>query len=258
LFLLLGHDDQWARHDLPASMNGATNDLRMAADPAGVVIVSGSTIIRFTGEFNEPRSVQWSTGPWSSKPDKLSRNWMHCALTGTDMYWGIGAGEFGGKLWHVNTKTGHGEQIEVPGGGALPVLDLAIGPDGKIWELEGLAHFILRYGCIHVRSGDRWTRFCCSSDDPDSNWSLPLISFAALSFDSSDRPVVLSEDIGLIRCDDGKWSRLTPNWPEYLYVDTLLMIGDDRAIIGMERSGVAILNIRTGELRRFAVVQGKD
>jgi hypothetical protein len=254
-FLLRGQAGDWSRHDLPRAMQRPAEHLRLAADSRAVVVFDEDMITRFEADFNEPVRLQRF-----SKPRLFSGNSMHRVLNGRDLYLGSDMGEFGGNLWRANTQTGECESIPVPGNNGLPIKYLGIGPDARIWELEGLAHLSLRSGFICVLSGRAWTRFCCgnSTISTNTNWNLPAASFAALAFNSADRPVVLSENLGLVRYENGMWSRLTPDWPEYLPVGSLLMSGEDQAIIGSPRAGVVILNLKTGILRRFTVASGAE
>jgi hypothetical protein len=245
LFLLGRRDGNWSRRELPQSMRLSTEQpVLLAADSRVAVVIGTKGLARFESGSGPAELVQWP-----SPPDFLVKRFpKHRLLVDGDLYLGEEAGEFGGGLNRIDIRTGASERIF----GGWPVNSLAIGLDGSVWESEGLAHLTIRKGRIHVNSKGDWTEFCVSgsSTGRDTNWDLPPTSFGALAIDSIGRPTVLSEELGLVRYESGKWSRLTPDWPGFVYVTSLLLTSDDQAIVGTYDAGVMLLDLRSGKVRR--------
>jgi hypothetical protein len=250
LFLLCNRDGQWSRLELPRTVRSSSEQVLLAADPHTIVVVGKGGIARFDADSQAAVWLQWP-----SEPIPVSRFPQHRLLRGGELYLGRGDGEFGGELQRIDIRSGdaemvlHAELFNRLGQG-MPLVPLALGPDGRIWALEGLAHGTIREGRLHVLSGGEWTLFCNSSKEQPINWSLPNASLQALAFDSIGRPVVLSGDLGLVRYDNGSWSRLTPNWPEFFYVCSLLLPRDGLAVIGTYHAGVMLLDLESGHVRR--------
>jgi hypothetical protein len=165
---------------------------------------------------------------------------------------GFDAGEFGGGLRVIDLQTGQEEQVPFRSGSGWPVRCLKAAPDGRVWALEGVAHGTVRWGAIHVRSGDAWELHCSSTEGELANWDLPPASLDALAFDADARLYVLSGNLGLARYEGGAWTRLTPGWPDFFYVQSLLVTPGGVAVIGAGDQGIMLLNLQSGEIRRIA------
>jgi hypothetical protein len=225
----------------------------LAADGDAAVVVGKDGIAR--AELNNEAAV-WV--PWPSKSDGF---WgQHSLLVGTNLFVGSDAGEFGGELNRIDIRTGESDKVFLDTeprlklfGQGLPIKSLVMRPDGKIWILEGLGHLTLREGRLHQLSDGICSLFCSSCDSQLVNWKLPPAIFKSLAFDSQGRPIVLTADFGLVRYENGAWTRLNPDWPGLLPVNKLLMSSDDEALIGAYRAGVVVLNLRSGRARRVII-----
>jgi hypothetical protein len=162
-------------------------------------------------------------------------------------------GEWDGGLWAIEIRSGKIERVPLRGGGkALPVTGLGTGPDGRVWVLEGLAHGLL-YGAVSFQSDNRWELFCNSAEGGLKTWNLPPADLCAFSFDKAGRLYVLSGKLGLARYENGAWTRLTPGWPDYFGVRSLLLPGDGKAVIATSNAGIMVFDLDSREIRRIAL-----
>jgi hypothetical protein len=249
LFLLARQDGRWERRELPEAVRRSDAYHQVAADPTAVVVISRQRgLVRLDADARDPVELL-------PPPEALTRAGAarHRLLSDGRLYLGFDHGEFGGGLWGVDVKSGEAEPVRFRGGEGRPVRCLKAGPDGRVWALEGLAHLGLRWGALHVRAGRTWQTYCNSTAGELVNWNLPPAALDALAFDAAGRLYVLSGSLGLARYDGGAWTRLTPDWPAYFHVQSLLVTPSGVAVVGTYDAGILLLDLRSGKIRRIAL-----
>lgn len=147
--------------------------------------------------------------------------------------------------------------------GAQSVLDLDLGPDGRVYVTCGVSP-LSRGGQLLVRNGDSWQALLSSPVRPIEivcGNALPVespppqersLTYLALSFDAESRPCLLTAEDGILRqASDGTWSCITPGWwdPELSVCD--LALEGTSAILASMRAGVLQLDLSTLEGRRL-------
>jgi hypothetical protein len=78
-------------------------------------------------------------------------------------------------------------------------------------------------------------------------------SLDAVSFDAEGRCVALSGNLGLVRHEGDRWVRLTPVWPDFVYVRCLHVTRSGTALIGTWDAGILAVDLRTGKGRRVTL-----
>jgi hypothetical protein len=254
LFLLVKREAKWQRRELPEAIRKSDRHYKVAADPTAVVLIGGGpTIVRLNAAASEPAEIPLVPKPLRPEPLAGPGGPSHCLLAAGKLYAGVDMGEWGGGLWAVDIQSGRIKRVPLRGGEDLPVTGLAIGPDGRVWALEGSAHLIFRRGAVSFLSDSGWQLFCNSTEDRIKNWNLPPADLHAFSFDKSGRLYVLSGKLGLARYEDGAWTRLTPGWPDYFGVASLLLPGDGKAVIATYDAGIMLFDLKSREIRRIAL-----
>jgi hypothetical protein len=200
-------------------------------------------------------------------------------------------GEFGGGLVELDLETGLATTLVRPGRCTAPSTELARGPDGALWALEGWPHVGAPVGRLRVLTRGRWRMIAsndhiwarvtkpprtsiehgraqdaCPADQTTANaakvnWRLPLTSLGGLAFDEQGRPVLLGRQIGLVRLEAGKWKRLTPGWPYAKsegYEFTFLALVGDTAVMGTDRDGLVLWSLKRRRARLVEVTPAEE
>lgn len=206
-----------------------------------------------------PDGLSWRTGEeWFTTPlpdfglDGV-RGRRHYLLDGERLLIAWDAGEWGGGLVSVDLRSGqHVSLAPVPG---VPVRDVQIDRQNRIWVAQGLAHMSLIQGFLHVQDGQGWTCVASASNGHgDTNsWDLPHSSFDAISFAPSGALHMLGGSVGLVRLNANRWEQLIPDWPRHVYVSCLHMVRDDLALIGQFDGGVLVADLAARTLRRITL-----
>lgn len=146
--------------------------------------------------------------------------------------------------------------------GAKRVLDLDLGPDGRVYVTWG-ALGLSTGGQLLVRAGDSWQALASSpvrpievvcGNEPQLARPVPKElsqDYLALAFDGQNRACLLTSEQGILRREsDGSWTCITPGWwdPELDVCD--LEVVDDSALFASMRVGVLTLDLSTLEGRR--------
>jgi hypothetical protein len=169
---------------------------------------------------------------------------------------GFGAGEWGGALASLDIGTGAWKaypQVDEP------VTDLVAEPNGRPWVAMGLSHLGGRKGSLSHLDASGLT--AVAKVDGFVNvvggavtharlaWELPPASFDAIAFDEESRLHLLTSELGVVRRDGKHWTRLTPAWPEHVYVSGLAVRGALLMIATFD-AGVLLWDVATGKARR--------
>jgi hypothetical protein len=85
-------------------------------------------------------------------------------------------------------------------------------------------------------------------------WELPPASFDAIAFDEESRLHLLTGELGVVRRDGKRWTRLTPAWPEGAIVSGLAVRGE-LLVIATFDAGVLLWNVATGKARRVELTR---
>jgi hypothetical protein len=248
---LLYHDRaEWKRLQLPETIRSLTEPPLLCADESSVVLLAKDRLFRFTDD-------RWISSMLNPRPvtEGIRGGPRRVLLTGKTLYLGFDRGEWGGGLLSLDVNTG---DWDAPSRGLseLPVRDLAVTPDGTVWVVEGLAHLGLRDGRLSCFEGGKWKVVCACSGRKKAkrvDWNLPPCSFDAISFDRNGQLYLLSGELGLIRRDGAKWTRLTPGWPEYVYVSSLCLSSTGVAVIATSDAGVLLFDLNSGRVQRVVL-----
>lgn len=235
-----------------------------ARAPAEVFFAAapGAVVLLCPGRLHVLGAGGWKSVPVGPLPEtgrlaspSASR---HVLLTADRLFLGFGAGEWGGALASLDLATGVWKTYPEFDD---PVRDLGAGPDGTPWVAVGLSHLGGVKGTLSRLDGSRWkavarihgfSMFRETTTRARLAWDLPLASFDALAFDASDRLHLLSGELGVARRDGARWTRLTPAWPEHVYVSGLAVRGD-LLVIATFDAGVLLWDAGTGRARRVAL-----
>jgi hypothetical protein len=247
LCLLAKKDGKCTRQRLPDKVRQSANQWVLCADRHSVVLLSKGQLFRFgRGRWEQvqlkPRPETPGLNP-NAEPTRI-------ILAGEKLFLGYDEGEWGGGLLMLDVKSGEWDKILL---NYLPVRDIQVAPDESVWMVEGLAHLGWHQGVLHTYDGKVWKVFCESSKGAISHWNLPPTSLDAVSFDANGRPYILSGDIGLARHDGREWTLLTPAWPKYLYVSSLLVLTPRMVVIGTYDAGVMLVNVQADKVKRVVL-----
>ena len=166
-------------------------------------------------------------------------------LLGNKLYVGRDRGEFGGALYELDLSSARWRNLNGKVN-SKPVVDLRRGPDGSLWIVSGLSHMGLRYGQIARLTAEGVQIDLTVTHDGCSvgNWKHEPSSFSALDFTSRGEPVLLAEELGLLVRQQGDWKRLTPDWPGFTYLSSLLIVGEEKFLIGTSDAGLVFVSLR--------------
>jgi hypothetical protein len=81
-------------------------------------------------------------------------------------------------------------------------------------------------------------------------WDLPLATFDALAFDERGQLHVLTVDLGVVRRDGERWTRLTPGRPEDGIGVSGLAVRGGTLVIATYDAGVLLWDVATGKARQ--------
>lgn len=250
----------WNMEVLPRDVTDAQGEPVLVTDARRVVIAANGRIVRNEGSGWTRVAVKAGSerDPFT---DVLAGD--DYALVGDEPYIAYAHGEWGGELARVNVVTG--ARASPLRGSAnddgLPVTDLAVDGKGRLWATEGLSHMGLVAGAVRVLEGGAWRTVSAVGGFPDKpalNWSLPPASIDAIAFDGADRPCVLTGELGVLRYDAGRWKRLTPTWPGYVYASSLHVLDDKTLLIGLYDAGVLVWHLDSGAHERIALAESFD
>ena len=237
-----------------------TAELKLAEKTPTLLATDGSSTVIWAGShLHRRRAGKWTSVAVPKRPGKRPHWPKHAVLHGGRLYLGSDSGEWGGELvsldieqpaWRQEPPTGVKPDVD------LPVRDLTIDRKGALWVVRGLAHLGLREGMLHRLDPDGFRLIAASKDgrgkQPASkggDWNLRGTAFDAIAFDDENRPHLLAGSIGVARQKPGGgWTRLTREWPDFVYVQGLAIVGDT-AVIGTYDAGLGLLNLTTGATR---------
>lgn len=204
-----------------------------------------------------PDRLSWRAGEdWVTTPLLESvgvRGDSQYLLDGERLLIGWDEGEWGGGLVAVDIRSGqHASLAPVDG---IPLRDMQIDPQSRVWVAQGLAHLSGIQGFLHVQDGRGWKCVASTSNlnRGTRSWDLPPSSFDAISFAPSGVLYVLGGSVGLVRRREDHWERLIPDWPEHVYVNCLHMISDDLALIGLYDAGVLVVDLAARTIKRITL-----
>jgi hypothetical protein len=202
-------------------------------------------------------------GGWEAVPIKPPPSLMpvpvrreqadHALLAGGALYLGYDRGEWGGALLALDVLTGRCARMKLRAGWGLPIRDLRSGPGTALWVVEGLAHLSGREGRLSRSEGKGWRTLCSSSREGRVAWDLSPACLDAVDFDGKGRLVLLSGDLGLVRLDGNRWTRLTPDWPRFAFVSCLHVTPAGVAVVGLYDAGVLLIDLKSRLARRVAL-----
>src|SRR5262249_34494118 len=133
----------------------------------------------------------------------------------------------------------------------MAVQDVRQGPDGAVWVVQGHTRGGVREGVVWASDGGRWPAVCRTSEgDADGR---PPAGLNAVAFDVAGRPYLASRHRGLLQREAGRWTRLTPGWPDYRPVTALHITPAGVAVLGTLDAGVLLFNLQTKAIRRVAL-----
>jgi hypothetical protein len=234
----------WEMKAIPGTHAGL--DAVLVCSQTHLVLVSPDGLSWRTGE-------DWVTTPLPDIRPAGVRGRRHFLLDGERLLIGWDAGEWGGGLISVDLRSGeHVSLAPVPG---VPVCDMQIDRQNRIWVTQGLAHLSLIQGFLHVQDGQGWTCVASSSNvnGDMKNWDFPPSAFHAVSFTPSGVLHMLGGSVGLVRLIQNRWERMIPDWPEHVYVSCLHMVRDDLALIGLFDGGVLVADLAARTLKRITL-----
>jgi hypothetical protein len=254
----------WREETLPAGS-------RYDDDAARALAFDGEVLALLFGA----RLSTFERGRWSSRAVVSRRrgvNGLRALLHRRRLYLGANEGEFGGDLTSIDVDAG-GWTVEqlLPLAShdlALPVRDVALGPDGALWVVRGLGHMGGLEGQLFRRDGGGWKLVASASgfnmipDSPDpgpctGDWNLPFTNFESIAFDAAGRVLLLTGTLGVVRREpQGGWTRLTQRWPRFVYADGLAVSGD-KLVLGTFDAGPLVCEPQSGRLRRVPLTPPK-
>jgi hypothetical protein len=225
----------------------------LAADTEAMVVLDGRVVHRFDGLVWQERTIVER----NPRPHRMGMP-TDVLLDGRSLYLGYDRGEWGGALVVVDIESGNSD-IAPAGihGHDLPLRDLALAPDGRLWVVRGLAHLGVDQGELGVLDGGMMTTVAASSGKragPVRHFALASSAFDAVAFDASGRTLLLTGRHGVLRREGEGWTQLTRGWPEkdYVYVQDL-EVEREWLVIATYDAGVLLWNLRSGEVRRVAL-----
>jgi hypothetical protein len=217
----------------------------------------------------------WSlptVGAPGAKPDSRTS----FALMGSKLYLGFSRGEWGGGIATLDltsrvwSKAPTSEEMEM----GLPVSGFKRDPSGALWVFEGLAHMNSLNASVRVLKQDRWVEFANVSGYLDyesealvarerKNWDAPPAVFMDLAFDATGRVHLLTNSLGILRFEQGKWLRLTKKWFDFSYRETnyrtgsppgeLVLADDHTAILAAGEFGVLVWDLNSEKITRIPI-----
>jgi hypothetical protein len=276
---------KWQRIPLPTTPLKKPEEVRLAADAQRVALLEGDG----TAHWRGPKD-------WRSAAGVPIRGQHRLVLVNNQLFIGFDVGEWGGGLVSVNLESGTVTAIVAPTGCTTPTKALLRGPDDKLWVLEGQTHMGALTGRLRVFAGGGWSTLAstngffdghgvrkvsrqarsgarahgiCPGDKGDffietARWPFPPASFSGLAFDVQGRPVVLADDLGLVRLEGTRWKRLTPKWPFPHYGKywdgswVCLHLSGDTAVLGTYSQGLLVWNLKTKSSRFIAVTSARE
>lgn len=247
----------WQPVSVPASV-------QLDPKQPSLLAVEGETIVILSGtRLHRSESGKWTSRQVPKRDGKFPGFPKHCVLHQKRLYLGSDRGEWGGELvsldldglaWRDEPPTG------VKPGLDLPVRDVRIDRKGALWVVRGLAHLGLHEGMLHRLDAHGFQLIASSNraigkhpTERGGDWNLDGTSFDAIAFDEQNRPHLLTGSLGVVRRDaKGGWSRLTPSWPDFAYVQGLSIVGST-AVIGTYDAGLVLLDLGTGATRSVSL-----
>jgi hypothetical protein len=228
----------------------------LAARDGIIVILTGTRLHR-------SKSGKWTTASVPARKGKTPGWFKHAVLHQKRLYLGSDSGEWGGELVSLDVEKPSWREeppMGVPPGIDLPVRDLEVDRKGTLWVVRGLSHLGLSEGMLH-RLGSKGFELVASSKGATGkhpvarggDWNLDGTAFDAIAFDEHDRPHLLTGSLGVARHNDiGGWSRVTPSWPRFVYVQGLSIVGST-LVLGTYDAGLVLLELNSGAVRTVSL-----
>lgn len=189
----------------------------------------------------------------------------HYVLSGDHLFIGYDNGEWGGGFCSIDVRKGEidyeakgqGDQIR-----HTPVSSFRKDKQGRLWAVVAVKHMV-HDGTLAVRDEMGWRIFAANSeygpaDERAQDWNLPPANYADVAFDSEDRPYLLTDQLGVVRFDKGKWTHLTRSWKCYVGCFGLLLAPDNKAVIATNDAGVVIWDLETQDVKRIVFPRAAD
>jgi hypothetical protein len=252
--LLRGEGARWIEERVPPGLLGSDGAFVVATETDSDLVIwePSRGIHRRAG-------TAWSTTAAIGVPATYARRSpAHALVWRGRLYLGYAAGEWGGVLASLDLATATWRN---EGDSNDPVTGLAVDPAGHLWAARGQSHLGRAFGALDRLDGDRWKRIATSpgkwgpSDAGALGWALPNTSFDGLAFDDSGRPVLATGSLGLVAIDvRAPAFRLTPRWPEFVYVTGLVMRGST-AVIATFDGGLLLVDLsgKNAPMRRVTL-----
>lgn len=209
-----------------------TLEPNVATDQSDLVLFNGDNFYSFDG-------TQWWHARMGEAPELPSYGPSQLMLHQGFLYLAFDRGEWGGSLWKANPRNGVMTAVFPHG---LPVRDLTIAPDGRLWAVRGLAHLGGLDGILSVYTGEQWLTVAKSELIRWPGEAAILDCYDALSFDNRGEALLLTSRLGLL-AQSASWRPLVPDLPKQE------MRGEDIELVG----GTLVVSSRTKEVMLYDV-----
>ena len=267
--LALKRGDRWWEREVPEAANTTTRPLTMAADGESLALLQSGYLHRLD------RRGRWRTKAIESSGAgaPVARSAL---LHGDTLFVGYGDGEFGSGIWALDLGSGDWREIIAPlGQGSFArheryILAQAfqmVPHGGRFWAVAAFEPDSHLFGEVLTFDFRDWQLVAAVSGatrdmlslyglDPARSrpdtvaWDQPADAFQGLAFDDEGRPMVLGQELGVVRRDSaGHWTKLTPGWVAGTAVAALGIKGTTLIIVTY-LAGVVLWDFATGEVRK--------
>jgi hypothetical protein len=225
--------------------------LAMEGDSRNLVMLTPDEYLwRKDGQW----SVRQHTGGDKFLKSSALASFQHLVADGS-LYRAIARGEFGGGLYRLDLSTGKWSSAKSEKAD-LPVSDVKIDPQGRLWAVEGLRHLSLIQGAVWVRGTDGWNALVSIDhfQRRKIGWNLGYTDFQAIAFDAKGNIYVVSSDYGICRYEGRRWKPLVRPWPGDGR-SSLHLVGSNMAVVGTDTSGVFLCRLDTGAVRQVLLAR---
>jgi hypothetical protein len=209
-------------------------------------------------EYLWRKDGQWSvrkhTGGDSFLKSPGLATFRHILADGS-LYRAIAPGKFGGGLYRLDLSTGAWISAG-PDRTDVPINDVKVDPQGRLWAVEGLQHLSLIKGAVSVRQTDGWKAMVSvdHSQRRKIGWNLGYTEFRAVAFDADGGIYVTSSDYGICRYEGRRWKPLFRPWPGDGQ-SSLHLVGSKIAVVGTYAGSVFLCRLDTGATRKVILVR---
>lgn len=174
-------------------------------------------------------------------------NPQHLTIVGDSLFFGFGAGEFGGWVATYQLKSGQWTVLDTE----YPVTALHEANHGGVWIVASSGHGRPSARILMYREGK------VTSLIDTNTWHLGPAIFTGISESKNGSLYVASHQLGLVRNSQGNWEQLDKGWiPSYVYDFALV---DDRAYI-LLKNDITVVELASGVTTtiRLTTLRGND